>query len=64
MNKSQRLLIRRYLQFMEGFEESPLFQDYLDATDNFTEDDYADAICLLFNLTIEPRASALIIEGA
>ena len=51
MKKSERELLKRYLSFMAGFEESMLYQDYKMAEEDCTDSDYQDAIDLISSLS-------------
>ena len=50
LDREQQKLIRHYIDFMAGFEESNLFKDYLEYEKDFTEADYHEAVRLLSKL--------------
>jgi hypothetical protein len=49
LDNKKRDLLKRYLQFMVGFEESTLYLDYKEA-EEFSDNDYKRAIDLIENI--------------
>jgi len=46
ITEQEKILLKRYLQFMAGFEESTLYEDYK-SVEELTDQEYADAIELI-----------------
>lgn len=49
LTTEEKHAIKKYLKFMQGFEESSLYDDYK-AVDNITDEEYSKTIDILYKL--------------
>jgi hypothetical protein len=50
LTKEEKRLLKRYLKFMRGFEESSLYEDYQEV-EGMGDDEYAEAVDLIWKLS-------------